>query len=195
MRVLSGLTEADSGDVFVSDLTCNLLLSDCKNGSSREDMVRWRSEVRYVTQYKVDVPGTPRDFIDRIKRFRSYSTHTSEDLLTPSIVSSTIAYLKDWGMGETSTSDPTSFDSENEHDPFLDKEWKSLSGGESQRMLLAIALSTRPRILLLDESTSGLDAKTEQRVEKSLIEYVNESGAAILWVTHSEDIATRLLNN
>mmetsp|Transcript_4996 Transcript_4996/g.10510 ORF Transcript_4996/g.10510 Transcript_4996/m.10510 type:complete len:600 (+) Transcript_4996:260-2059(+) len=187
MRVLSGLTEADSGDVFVSGLAGNLLLSDCKIGSSRKDMVRWRSEVRYVTQYKVDIPGTPRDLIDRITKFRSYSTHASTDL-----VSSTIAYLEDWGM-EASTSDPASFKSENEHNPFLDKEWKSLSGGESQRMLLAIALSTKPRILLLDESTSGLDAKTEQRVEKSLIDYANGSGAAILWITHSEDIATRLL--
>ena len=60
-------------------------------------------------------------------------------------------------------------------------------------MLLAIALSTKPRILLFDESTSGLDARTEQRVEKSLIDYANGSGAAILWITHSEDIATRLL--
>lgn len=189
LRVLSGLTEADSGDVILSDFTGNLLLSGCKNGSSREDMVRWRSEVRYVTQYKVDVPGTPRDFIDRMKRFRSYSTHTD----AASFVSSTIAYLEDWGMGATSTSDPASFDAGNDHNPFLDKEWKSLSGGESQRMLLAIALSTRPRILLLDESTSGMDARTEQRVEKSLIDYVNESGSSILWVTHSEDIATRLL--
>ncbi|KAK1739070.1 protein aluminum SENSITIVE 3-related protein [Skeletonema marinoi] len=186
MRVLSGLTEADSGDVFVSNLTGNLFLSDCKIGSSRKDMVRWRSEVRYVTQYKVDIPGTPRDFIDRIKKFRSSSTHASTDL-----VSSSIAYLEDWGM--ESTSNPASFKSENEHNPFLDKEWKSLSGGESQRMLLAIALSTKPRILLLDESTSGLDARTEQRVEKSLIDYANGSGAAILWITHSEDIATRLL--
>lgn len=187
MRVLSGLTEADSGDAFVAGLVDNLLLSDCKNGSTRKDMVRWRSEVRYVTQYKVDIPGTPRDFIDRVNRFRSYSTHMGTDM-----IHATIAYLEEWGM-ETSTINPASMESENEHSPFLDKEWKSLSGGESQRMLLAIALSTKPRILLLDECTSGLDSKMEQRVENSLIDYVNGSGAAILWVTHSEDIANRLL--
>ena len=99
-------------------------------------------------------------------------------------------------MSDMSTSDPHGFNSESnveQNNAFLDKEWKSLSGGESQRMLLAIALSTRPRILLLDESTSGLDAKTEQQVENSLIDYVNGFGATILWVTHSEDIATRLL--
>lgn len=192
MRVLSGLTEADSGDVFVSGSVGKLLLSDCKIGSTREDMVRWRSEVRYVTQYKVDIPGTPRDFIGRIQGFRSYSTEAGTNLSQPTILSSTIAYLEDWGM-EKSTSDPASFNSDNEHNPFLDKEWKSLSGGESQRMLLAIALATQPKILLLDESTSGLDMRTEQRVENSLIDYVNGSGAAILWVTHSEDIANRLL--
>lgn len=187
MRVLCGLAEADSGDAFVSGLVDDLLLSDCKNGSIRKDMVRWRSEVRYVTQYKVDIPGTPRDFIDRINKFRSYSTHVGTDDMTRA----TIAYLEDWGM-VTSSDDPASFNSENEN-PFLEKEWKSLSGGESQRMLLAIALSTKPRILLLDECTSGLDATTEQRVENSLFDYVNGSGAAILWVTHSEDIANRML--
>ena len=189
MRVLSGLTEADSGDVFVSGLVGKLLLSGCKLGSNREDMVLWRSEVRYVTQYKVDIPGTPRDFIDRIQSFRSYSTYAATNSLKPTLLSSTIAYLEDWGM-ETSTSDPASSKSDNEH---IDKEWKSLSGGESQRVLLAIALSTKPRVLLLDESTSGLDIRTEQRVERSLIDYVNVSGGAILWVTHSEDIASRLL--
>jgi len=198
MRVLSGLTEADSGDVFVSASANNLMLSACKNASGQnDDMVRWRSEVRYVTQYKVDIPGTPRDFIDRINGFRFYSSHAGTDLLTANeMVSKTISYLEDWGMSDMSTSDPHGFNSESnveQNNAFLDKEWKSLSGGESQRMLLAIALSTRPRILLLDESTSGLDAKTEQQVENSLIDYVNGFGATILWVTHSEDIATRLL--
>ena len=186
MRCLSGLSEADSGDVFVADSSDNLLpLSDCKSGSAHKNMVGWRSKVRYLTQYKVDIPGTPRDFIDRMKGFHSYSVRDDTDMLKTSLESSTIAYLEDWGMGALT----------GEEHPYLDKEWKSLSGGESQRMLLAIALSTRPQILLLDESTSGLEAKMEQRVEKSLIDYVNEFDAAVLWVTHSEDIAARLLDS
>lgn len=189
MRVLSGLADADSGEVLVSDLKRNLLLSDCINGSGQNDMVRWRSEVRYVTQYKVDIPGTPREFIERIKGFRFYSSN-AEQITANEMVSTTIAYLKEWGMDEMSSGDS---ESNNQGNPYLDKEWKSLSGGECQRMLLSIALSTRPRILLLDEATSGLESRVEMLVEKSLIDYVNRYGAAILWVTHSEDIANRLL--
>ena len=191
MRVLSGLADADSGEVLVSDFKRNLLLSDCINGSGQNDMVRWRSEVRYVTQYKVDIPGTPREFIERIKGFRFYSSNKGAEQITANeMVSTTIAYLKEWGMGEMSSGDS---ESNNHSNPYLDKEWKSLSGGECQRMLLSIALSTRPRILLLDEATSGLESRVEMLVEKSLIDYVDRYGAAILWVTHSEDIANRLL--
>ena len=81
----------------------------------------------------------------------------------------------------------------NENTSFLDNEWKTLSGGESQRTLLAVALASRPQILLLDEATSGLDAEMERRVENSVVEYVKTREAAVLWVTHSEDIAERLL--
>ena len=194
MRVLSGLADADSGEVLLmSDLKRNLLLSDCINGLGQNDMVRWRSEVRYVTQYKVDIPGTPREFIERIKGFRFYSSNKGANELTANeMVSTTIAYLKEWGMDEMSGGNSDS-ESNNQSNPYLDKEWKSLSGGECQRMLLSIALSTRPRILLLDEATSGLESRVEMLVEKSLIDYVDRYGAAILWVTHSEDIANRLL--
>ena len=60
-------------------------------------------------------------------------------------------------------------------------------------MILAIAMASRGRILLLDEATSGLDNEIQKRVEESVVDYVKTNGAAVLWVTHSEDIAERLL--
>jgi len=59
-------------------------------------------------------------------------------------------------------------------------------------MILAIAMASRPQILLLDEATAGLDNETEKRVEISVVDYVRQRGACALWVTHSEDIAERL---
>ena len=44
----------------------------------------------------------------------------------------------------------------------------SLSGGQKQRMALAMTLITDPSILILDDSTSALDARTEGRVHKTL---------------------------
>jgi ABC-type iron transport system FetAB ATPase subunit len=77
--------------------------------------------------------------------------------------------------------------------PYLEREWKTLSGGESQRMLLAIVMASGGKILLLDEATSGLDDETQKRVENSVVDYVKMNDAAVLWVTHNEDIAERLL--
>ena len=57
----------------------------------------------------------------------------------------------------------------------------------------ALALSSQPRVLLLDEATSGLENKTEKLVEKSIVDYVKVNGASVLWVTHSEDLSSRLL--
>jgi ATPase subunit of ABC transporter with duplicated ATPase domains len=65
----------------------------------------------------------------------------------------------------------------------FDRPWTTLSGGEAQRASLAIALSSEPRVLLLDEVTAGLDEATEQLVEKSLA----ACGLPIIMVTHSSE--------
>lgn len=163
----------DAGDVVASGLS----LANCC-------MLQWRSNVRYVTQYKVDIPGTPREFIMRISSFSSYNLERPDD-----IVLQALNYLQCWGMGDD---DYSYEDASDRHHHYLDKDWKSLSGGESQRMILAIAMASRPQILLLDEATAGLDNETEKRVEISVVNYVRQRGACALWVTHSEDIAERL---
>ena len=47
----------------------------------------------------------------------------------------------------------------------------NLSGGQKQRLSIARALVRKPRILLLDDSTSALDLKTEQRLLRDLKSY------------------------
>jgi len=189
LRVLSGLAPMDDGDV---------VLDGSRLAGIDSDMVRWRTAVRYVTQYKVDIPGTPRELVSRVASFSK--DESGGPRRGDEMVSRTMSYLRQWGMGGgSSLSDGdddgiSRFDAgaEEEH-PHLDKEWKNLSGGESQRMILAIAMASRPSVLLLDEATSGLDAKTEKCVETSIMEYVKKYHAAVLWVTHSHDIAERLL--
>lgn len=186
LRVLAGLTPMDDGDVITSKIS----IKNCS-------MVEWRMNVRYVTQYKVDLPGTPRDFIYRIATLQSHSKYngpTEEVMITQTLV-----YLQRWGMeGSTCGSNEHSTKSDNnndnqQHHP-LEREWKTLSGGESQRMLLAIAMASGGKVLLLDEATSGLDDATQRIVEESVVEYVKMYNAAVLWVTHSEDIVERLLS-
>lgn len=64
-----------------------------------------------------------------------------------------------------------------------------LSGGELQRVYLARSLVRRPRILMLDEPSTGIDQVGEMDMYHILEEYHRESGATILMVTHDIEAA------
>jgi putative spermidine/putrescine transport system ATP-binding protein len=65
------------------------------------------------------------------------------------------------------------------------KVWQ-LSGGEQQRVALARALITAPRVLLLDEPFSALDADLRLGLRAEFQQRIAASGMAVLWVTHDE---------
>jgi peptide/nickel transport system ATP-binding protein len=58
------------------------------------------------------------------------------------------------------------------------------SGGQQQRIALAVALSCRPDVLVLDEPTTGLDVTTQARITELLRTLVSETGVGCLYVSH-----------
>jgi len=64
-----------------------------------------------------------------------------------------------------------------------------LSGGEQQRVGIARALVTRPRLVLADEPTGNLDARTGEEVGALLLELCREARACVLVATHNERLA------
>ncbi|RAY12776.1 ABC transporter ATP-binding protein [Actinomadura craniellae] len=66
-----------------------------------------------------------------------------------------------------------------------------LSGGQKQRLFIALALIGNPRVVVLDELTTGLDPRA-RRDTWTLIEEVRDSGVTVLLVTHFMEEAQRL---
>jgi len=67
----------------------------------------------------------------------------------------------------------------------------SLSGGEQQRVFIARAVATRPRVLLLDEPTTGVDAENQTRFYDLLAGLNEKEGIAIVQVTHDIGVVDR----
>jgi putative ABC transport system ATP-binding protein len=67
----------------------------------------------------------------------------------------------------------------------------ALSGGEQQRLSLAVGLSTAPRLLLADEPTSQLDTSSQQAVI-DLLAAASEAGTTVVVVTHDEHVAQQM---
>ena len=66
-----------------------------------------------------------------------------------------------------------------------------LSGGQQQRISVARVLSKSPRIIFADEPTGNLDKETADLVMDVLLDYIEETGAGLLLVTHDETMAKR----
>jgi putative ABC transport system ATP-binding protein len=68
---------------------------------------------------------------------------------------------------------------------------QTLSGGQLQRVAIARALVHKPRLLLADEPTGNLDAKTAAVVMDALVSQTRAHGAALVLVTHSASATAR----
>jgi ABC-2 type transport system ATP-binding protein len=82
--------------------------------------------------------------------------------------------LEQWGLGEKSKAS-----------------FSSLSGGQRQRLFIALALVNNPRVVFLDEMTTGLDPAA-RRVAWDLIRAIRDKGTTVVLVTHFMDEAENL---
>jgi sulfonate transport system ATP-binding protein len=69
---------------------------------------------------------------------------------------------------------------------------KELSGGQAQRVAIARGLFRQPRVLLLDEPFSAVDAFTRIKLQELLLRLADEHGFTVLLVTHDVDEAIHL---
>ncbi|KAG0019639.1 hypothetical protein BGZ81_009643 [Podila clonocystis] len=123
----------------------------------------WRSRVMYIPQRTAVLEGTPLDFVEQV---RSFAVHRR----AKTVHADPVEIALEWGI----------------RPELWHSRWNTLSGGEMQRISLAIGCSMQPDILLLDEPTSALDEESCAKVEKTLRQ-VN-----CIWVTHNPQQAKRI---
>ncbi len=78
-----------------------------------------------------------------------------------------------------------------EIDHLMSHKTSELSGGEQQRVSIARVLSKKPRIIFADEPTGNLDKETADLVMDVLTNYIKEESAALVLVTHDENMAAK----
>ena len=74
---------------------------------------------------------------------------------------------------------------------FLNQDTRRLSGGQKQRLLLAMALINKPKVIFLDEPTTGLDPQSRRNLWRE-VQAVKEQGATVLLTTHYMEEAYEL---
>ena len=72
--------------------------------------------------------------------------------------------------------------------------WRKLSGGEKQRLSLALALAAKPELIFLDEPTSGVDIVGRDLI-REIVRNLANSGCTVILATHELDEAQRMADH
>lgn len=69
-------------------------------------------------------------------------------------------------------------------DAFIKRRPNQLSGGQQQRVVIAMAVAARPKLIVLDEPTTGLDVSTQARVLEMIARLCRENDMAAVYISH-----------
>src|SRR6056297_9559 len=115
----------------------------------------------------------------------------------PVVLRRSVAANVDFALKARGVRDPARRDALLEHVGLLDharQPARLLSGGEQQRLALARALATEPKVMLMDEPTASLDPASVLKIEE-IVQDAQAKGTKILFVTHDLGQAGRLADD
>ncbi len=150
------------------------------NGSGKSTTLSVAAGVQRPYAGRVEVFGQPLRAYKNQSLYRSCLTLLPQDVQTLFLGNTVREELA--GCGEALSLLPIDFA------PLMDKHPYDLSGGEQQLLALARVLATKPRLLLLDEPTKGIDAAARNRLT-TLLRTLRDQGMTLLIVTHDVEFA------
>lgn len=152
-------------------------------GSGKTLLLRAIADLDAADAGTVRLDGTPREAMEpRAWRRRVLYVHQAGVRL-PGTVRENLERIRDLTPRPGEVPDVPGLDPQADAD--------RLSGGERQALALHRALLCEPRVLLLDESTSAMDAATASTWEARVCAWAAE-GRGVLWVAHDAGLARRL---
>ncbi len=170
-RHLPDVLQGTDLTVYEGELFC--LLGG--NGSGKSTLLAAAAGLVQPYMGRIDVLGKP------IKQYKNQSLYRNGVALLPQDVQT--VFLRNTVAEELADVDLAAEELPFDLSPLYDRHPYDLSGGEQQLVALAKVLAARPKLLLLDEPTKGLDAYTKQRFI-GVLRQLQGQGVTVVAVTH-----------
>ncbi|WIF95418.1 ABC transporter ATP-binding protein [Caminicella sporogenes] len=183
-----------NGKEVLKDISFNISSGDFivlmgENGGGKTTLLKNLNGLLKPSRGKVKIMGkdTRKIDVEQIAHEVGYLSQDPNDyLFLPSVEEEILFTMKNLGIDDDGMLDEII--DRLQLRSLKDKNPRDLSTGERQRVALASILITRPKILLLDEPTRGLDYELKEKLGKILLELKSE-GTAIFMVAHDVEFA------
>lgn len=173
MEHINGLLIADSGNVFLGDLEVSSKNSRRERKKLEEDLFDIRERIAVLFQFSEQQLFETSVLKDIIYGPMNYGLSYEEAVARAKEVMALV------GLGEE----------------YLERSPFELSGGEMRKVALCGVLALKPKVLVLDEATIGLDFKSKQEFMAIIKKIHREESLTIVFVTHNMDYVFEYADN
>ncbi|RLF77661.1 ABC transporter ATP-binding protein [Thermococci archaeon] len=165
------------------------------NGSGKTTLAKHLNGLLKPTKGEVTVDGmdTRKHSVAELARIVGYVFQNPEHMFFEENVFKEVAFgPRNLGLSEREVEERVEWALRQVNlEGYEDRSPYSLSGGEKQRLAIACILAMKPRYIILDEPTTGLDEKNTERV-KEVIRKLYKEGHGILLITHEMELVLEL---
>jgi ATP-binding cassette subfamily B multidrug efflux pump len=155
-------------------------------GSGKSTIIRLLLRLYDPTEGVIRISGDDIRGIEQDKLYTKFGVVFQNDVLFADTIASNIAFGRDLSREQLENAAALAQASEfidsleDGYDHMLSTKSANLSGGQKQRLLIARALAAKPEILILDDSSSALDYKTDSLLRRALRENMSDTTTIII---------------